>query len=322
MTAVETGMETPSALTPPAPEGMGARLKSAREHAGLSLDQVAQQLKLAPRQVRALEDEDFAQLPGRTFARGFVRNYARLLRLDGDDLLARLPDATHAPALAAPSLHSTGSTMGEVPTMRGAPSTFGRWLIPLALVVCVVAAGAYEWYRNGLATPNDAVRDESTPAPTAAPAPVSPVPVAPAGTARSELPNPLTAVPAAEPAAENRDAAPVASAGTATAPAGAASATAGAAAVQAPVEAPAPIEPPAPIVLTYRGAAWTDVRDRDGHVLIARLVPAGSEQAIRGNAPFDVVIGNAQNVALVYLGQTVDMTRYTRANVARLRLLP
>jgi cytoskeleton protein RodZ len=70
--------------TPPAadPGGPGARLRSAREHAGLSLDQVAQALKLAPRQVKALEDEDFAQLPGRTFARGFVRNYARLLGLD------------------------------------------------------------------------------------------------------------------------------------------------------------------------------------------------------------------------------------------------
>src|SRR4029079_163523 len=84
--------------------GAGGRLKSAREAAGLSLDQVAQQLKLAPRQVRALEDEDFAQLPGRTFARGFVRNYARLLNLDGDHLLSMLPDAAHAPALEAPAL--------------------------------------------------------------------------------------------------------------------------------------------------------------------------------------------------------------------------
>jgi cytoskeleton protein RodZ len=39
---------------------------------------VAQQLKLAPRQVRALEEENFGMLPGRTFTRGFMRNYARL----------------------------------------------------------------------------------------------------------------------------------------------------------------------------------------------------------------------------------------------------
>ena len=68
--------------------GPGARLRAAREAAGLSLDQVAQQLKLAPRQVKALEDESFGELPGRTFSRGFVRNYARLLHLDAQDLLA------------------------------------------------------------------------------------------------------------------------------------------------------------------------------------------------------------------------------------------
>ena len=44
--------------------GPGARLRAAREAAGLSLDQVAQQLKLAPRQVKALEEESFGELPG------------------------------------------------------------------------------------------------------------------------------------------------------------------------------------------------------------------------------------------------------------------
>src|SRR5207249_6781224 len=72
--------------------GAGAQLRATREAFGLSLEEVAQQLKLAPRQVIALEDEDFAQLPGRTFVRGFARNYARLLNLDGDQLLALLPD--------------------------------------------------------------------------------------------------------------------------------------------------------------------------------------------------------------------------------------
>ncbi len=69
----------------PAAEGYtsaGAQLRAARESHGLSIDTVAQHLKLAPRQVRAIEDGDFSQLPGRTFIRGFARNYARLMRLD------------------------------------------------------------------------------------------------------------------------------------------------------------------------------------------------------------------------------------------------
>ena len=122
--------------------GAGAQLKAAREAAGLSLDQVAQQLKLAPRQVRALEDEDFGMLPGRTFTRGFMRNYARLLNLDPDLLVAHLPDASHAPSLESPPLHSTGTTMAELPTAHARAPSFGRWLIPLVLVAAIVVGVA------------------------------------------------------------------------------------------------------------------------------------------------------------------------------------
>src|SRR5438309_9495044 len=98
----------PSPQAPYEPVSAGTALRGAREAAGLSIDAVAQQLKLAPRQVQALEDDDFARLPGRTFVRGFVRNYARFLGLDPDDLVARLPDANVAPALERPALGSSG----------------------------------------------------------------------------------------------------------------------------------------------------------------------------------------------------------------------
>ena len=68
------------------PPGMaGALLRAARESAGMTVDAVAQHLKLAPRQVKAIEDGDFKELPGRTFIRGFVRNYARLVQLKRQD---------------------------------------------------------------------------------------------------------------------------------------------------------------------------------------------------------------------------------------------
>ena len=327
MTAVQTGAD--SSPPPPLPPiGPGASLKRARERAGLSVDEVAQALKLAPRQVRALEEEDFAQLPGRTFARGFVRNYARLLKLDGDDLLAQLPDATHAPALAAPSLHSTGGTMGEVPVARVARPAAGRWLIPLLLVACVVGAGAYEWYRSGRAMPGDAAGGEAAPSSvTAAP---------PTGTARSDLPNPLSAPAAETIPAENREgpATPRESASMPSQPAagsepaaqlGAADARTETAAAAAPetqgTSAPgAASEAPAPLVLSYRASSWTQVRDGKGQIILLRTVPAGSEQAIRGTPPFDIVLGNARAVTIVYRGQAVDLARYSHQNIARLRL--
>lgn len=316
MSALQAGVD--SAVQAP-PAGPGACLKSARERAGLSLDQVAQALKLAPRQVKALEEEDFAQLPGRTFVRGFVRNYARLLKLDGDDLLAKLPDAANTPALAAPSLHSAGAAMAEVPSATVVRSAFARWLIPLVLVGCVVGAGVYEWYLSGFTPRGELTRPE--------PSGAAQLPASGSATARTELQNPLTALPGPETApVENREAAsptvaPAAPAVTApAAPAPASEASRAEADTPVPASTPTTPATPAPILLSYRGPSWTEVRDRRGEVLLIRLVPAGAEQALRGDAPFDVVIGNARAVTLVYRGTTIDLGRYTRQNVARLRL--
>ena len=298
---------------PDAYVGAGAQLKAAREAAGLSLDQVAQQLKLAPRQVRALEEENFGMLPGRTFTRGFMRNYARLLNLDPDLLVAHLPDAAHAPSLEPPPLHSTGTTMAELPTAHAHTPSLGRWLIPLVLVAAIVAAAGYEWYRGGLANPGETAR-----AP-AAKAEADSIGVAPAATSSTPLANPLADASKAEPPP-----APAAQPMQAPAMEAAVSTPEGAvAAAPAPADAQtarAAASGSAPLQLVYGGPSWTEVRDRDGQVLTARLMPAGSEQAIRGAAPFDIVIGNASSVWVTYQGKPVDLTPYTRQNVARLRL--
>ncbi len=63
--------EAPEAQAPAPTAGM--ILAQAREAAGLTIDDIAMQLKLAPRQVVAIERDDFAGLPGRTFIRGFTR---------------------------------------------------------------------------------------------------------------------------------------------------------------------------------------------------------------------------------------------------------
>jgi cytoskeleton protein RodZ len=311
MTALEAHSQMASA---PPVVGPGARLKAARETAGLSLDQAAQQLKLAPRQVRALEDEDFAHLPGRTFARGFLRNYARLLNLDADDLLALMPDASHAPALNAPALQSTGTMIAELPSRENGKPGLTRWIIPLVLVACVVAAAGYEWYRGGLGNPGETARAPAAKAETA------PIVVAPAATSRTPLSNPLADVSKAEPAPAPA-AQPTQSSATDAAVSRPESAVAVAATVPADAQTtPAAAAIPAPLQLVYGGPSWTEVRDRDGQVLIARLMSAGSEQAIRGAAPFDIVIGNASAVWVTYQGKPVDLAPYTRQNVARLRL--
>jgi cytoskeleton protein RodZ len=292
--------------------GPGARLRAAREAAGLSLEQVAQQLKLAPRQVKALEDESFGELPGRTFSRGFVRNYARLLHLDAQDLLAHLPDVAQAPALESPTLHSTGAMIAELPSTSAPKAGLGRWLIPLILIGCIVAAAAYEWYRGGLSNSAEPARtvsdatDHRAPA-TTAPAVALPNPLASSSqTAASQTTAAQAAAPQSEapqsapPVASMRDSVATPADGS-TYPA---SATPGDAA----------------LLLTYQGPSWTEIRDRSGQLVVSRLVAAGSVEPVNGAPPFDIVLGNAHVVTLVYRGRSIDLSPYTRQNVARLTL--
>lgn len=139
----------------------GALLRAAREAAGLSVEAVAQQLKLSPRQVRALEGDDFAGLPGRTFVRGFVRNYARLLALDAERVLDALPSAAETPTLDAPALHATAPTMGELPTADTPKARWMRWAIPASLAAVVAVAAVYEWARPAAASRTHPAAKES-----------------------------------------------------------------------------------------------------------------------------------------------------------------
>src|SRR5262249_17618229 len=131
--------------TPPAMAG--AMLRAARESSGMTIDAVAQHLKLAPRQVKAIENGDYKELPGRTFIRGFVRNYARLVHLDPERVLGALPGGASAPALEAPTLTPTAQTIGELPTTEQTKLSLARWAIPSVLAAIVVVAGVYEWQR-------------------------------------------------------------------------------------------------------------------------------------------------------------------------------
>ncbi len=299
---------------------VGAWLRAARESAGLTQDGVAQQLKLHPRQVRALEEDDFGLLPGRTFVRGFVRNYARLVHLDAEALVAALPVGEPTSPLERLTYSPSSRPMGEIPIespRRG--GGVARWLIPLLLLAIVGVAGYYEFTRARLSRP--AVSDGVMPPPP-------PMPAAPAaGPAVTTLPNPLDAAkgeaaapgvagnaaagaapPPASPAA-TEPAAPVASA---AAPPGNDSTVAPAGATTAAAE-------PA-LVLSFTGASWVQVKDATGTVVASQTATPGVKLPVAGRPPFDLVIGNADHVRAEFRGKPVDLAPYTRSNVARLTL--
>ena len=284
----------------------GGQLRAAREAAGLSQEAVAEQLKLAPRQVRAIEDDDYARLPGRTFVRGFVRNYARLLQLDASAVLAALPRNDGMSPLDRPSLSAVSRPMAELPAttpIRRGTST--RWLIPLALIAIVAAAGLYEYARAPWAS-----RRSTNDAPSAPP-------VAPSsgtgGPTTTTLPNPLEArndAPSPTQEAKSDMAPSPASTPSSTA---AETTSATAAASTATTTSSADVS----LLFTFNAKSWIEVKDASGKVIFLQTKDAGTTQTVSGAPPLDVVVGNAAGVVVSLGDKTIDTAPFTRGNIAR-----
>lgn len=66
---------------------LGDILKNARENRGLTLDEVALETKIQKRYLEDLEKEDFEDMPGKVYERGFLRTYAEALGLDAKEVL-------------------------------------------------------------------------------------------------------------------------------------------------------------------------------------------------------------------------------------------
>ena len=310
---------------------VGAWLRSAREAAGLSEDGVAQQLKLAPRQVRAIEEDDFARLPGRTFVRGFVRNYARLVHLDPDAVVAALPIGESTSPLERLTYTPTSGPRDEMPmesARRGGSAA--RWLIPLVLLAAVGVAVYYEYARTRVApqapaTP-DGVMPPATP-PKAAP------PASPPGAPGTPLPNPLESpkVETAPAPAPSQGQTPVAAPALMSTAAGASAPPASAApGVDRSPASPAPSAAvaaeardalnDAPLLLSFSGTSWVQVKDGTGAVVLSQTATAGATLPVAGSPPFEIVVGNADHVQARFRGQGVDLAPHTRFNVARVTL--
>ena len=275
---------------------VGDTLRRTRVAQGLSVGEVANALKLHPRQVEALESGRFDQLPGFAFTRGFLRNYARLLKIEAAPLLAGLqpPDSTDAMELAPAS-----NARGDMP--QAGRGRFRRSVIPgmlaaLALFGIVVAGWYYDTQRKKPAEELVA----SLP-PVAAP----------------------QANPIAEPAATPPAATQLAGTPTADVPT---AAVVPAPAVVPAVPANASSVPTQPVpggadrfVFEFAQDAWVEAKDNSGKVVFSRLGKAGSRHEFEAGKPLFLVIGNARNVKLERNGMPVDLGLSGKATIARLK---
>jgi cytoskeleton protein RodZ len=80
---------------------LGNKFRKAREAKELSFDDVSNVIKISSRMLRAIEAEDFDQLPGGVFNKGFIRSYAKHLGLDPEEAVTEYLDQIHQAQLTA-----------------------------------------------------------------------------------------------------------------------------------------------------------------------------------------------------------------------------
>jgi len=289
---------------------VGEQLAAARQTRGLEIPDIAQALKLGERQVEALENGDWQALPGQTFIRGFVRNYARLVQIDPLPLMALLDGVLEKPVN---SLAVSETRPAAMPRATSSGSPRDRAVIVAGGGLVVLAALAYFLIPNDLSALRESTqglldslarKEEPAKAPET-PAAQPAEPVFPPGATPQQIMNPQAVAPAdqVQPPA-------VADGGeikTVTA-------AANTAATQPPV-ANAP-----QMRFVFDKESWLEVRDRDNKLIFSQRVAAGTEQSLSGQGPLSLVIGYAPGVRVFWHGQAVDLAPHTRGDVARLVL--
>ncbi len=312
------------ATSAPEPVSPGARLAAEREANGWTIEQVAAYLKLAPRQVVAIEKDDYAALPGMPIARGFVRSYAKLLKVDAAPLLVQMGGE---PGRGQETLRPTDDlsapfSEARIPSMSEKSGLSSAWVIGILLVVLL---GVAFW----------AFRDQGGTAPQPLPAPEASEPAA--SEAVAEYANAVQEELAVSSASAD-DVNPAA----ADAPATSAVAPAVQQAVPTPVPTPAVAPAPAPAVpapqsatppasahvagadvlrLTMREESWIEVRRGAGEdPVVSRLAQPGENISIAMSEPVELVVGNVSGVDATLRGKPLALKGIGTSNVARLRV--
>lgn len=121
-------------------EEWGATLKAEREKRNLSIDDVASELKISPRQLRALEDGDMAALPHPAYAKGFIRSYATWLGLSNDEIHNALENVSAPKARKNPEPDNV--FLPEPEPQRGGA---GRALFFLIFLAAICGGLYYAW---------------------------------------------------------------------------------------------------------------------------------------------------------------------------------
>jgi cytoskeleton protein RodZ len=275
--------DTSEATAGAATQSAGAMLRQARQAQGLHIVALAAAIKVAPRKLELLEGDRFDELLDATFARALAQAVCRVLKIDAEPVLAKLPAA---------SGHGLDRVAGGINepfrerSVRHAPASWALLKKPAVWgpLLIVLAAAAVWLLPKGLWMSGRQAAPAAS-APTAAALATAPTVVS--ETVHSAPQDSASAVAAARPATNVID----------TAASHASS-----------------------LMLRTSGQSWVEVIDARGRPLLSRLVRPGESVGVEGAAPLRVIVGNAAVTQMNFRGRPVDLTPSTRDNVARLEL--
>ena len=317
----------------------GGALRLARENQGLSIQDIASRLRISPKQIEAIEADNFAVLPESTIVRGFIRNYAKQLKINAQPLL-------DAYSVIVPS-----TAPYEMAVKPGANMKISSYRKPrsgkhaLLALVLLLGLGIWVFYQHYIEKPSP-MQPSPTDMSTTEPNTADSSPAASGVAVPIALPE--AALPVAERAAEESAAVPQAmlSANNPTPATANNAAIANTKVSGAPVPttqlpgsqltttttlntAPADAAEPQPLPVS-KGMAklefnasqetWVNVVDANGKEIYRKIIFAGSRESIDVNPPVNVTVGNAGGTSMSMNGKSIELAPHSRNNVAHIRL--
>jgi cytoskeleton protein RodZ len=321
----------------------GETLRQARESNGWSLAEVALKLNLTVTSLSNLEAGAFDKLPGHTFARGYIRAYAKLLGMDQTALVQQFDQST-----GTDSQGSNVHALGRIEEPVRVSHTILR-IVSLLLLIAVIGGG-FVWWQDQTSQrtrdltslapehvevegadgttqihpidePEDqAVAENQADNSTSLALPQSETSAESTG-AESAAPAAEPAAPAVAPSAPAQTPAPVVAAPATPAPNVPATPAPTAPVAQAPsAEAAAPVAGEGQVQLQFTGDCWAQVTDGRGKVIFSGLKHKGDSVTVSGKPPLNVRLGVARAAQVSYNGQPVDIAPFTSGETARLKL--
>lgn len=321
----------------------GETLRQARESNGWSLAEVALKLNLTVTSLSNLEAGAFDKLPGHTFARGYIRAYAKLLGMDQTVLVQQFDQST-----GTDSQGSNVHALGRIEEPVRVSHTILR-IVSLLLLIAVIGGG-FVWWQDQTSQrtrdltslapehvevegadgttqihpidePEDqAVAENQADSSTTLALPQSETSAESTG-AESAAPATEPAAPAVAPSAPAQTPAPVVAAPATPAPNVPATPAPTAPVAQASsAEAAAPVAGEGQVQLQFTGDCWAQVTDGRGKVIFSGLKHKGDSVSVSGKPPLAVRLGVARAAQVSYNGQPVDIAPFTSGETARLKL--